>query len=71
MGTNIRGKLADKIKQLRKSRKLTQEKLAELTRIDYKYVQRIEGKNPPALKVDTLERLAKALKVKPSELLNF
>jgi transcriptional regulator with XRE-family HTH domain len=71
MDTTIRGKLADKIKQLRKSRKLTQEKLAELTRIDYKYVQRIEGKNPPALKVDTLERLAKALKVKPSELLNF
>jgi len=27
------------------------------------YIQRIEGKNPPAIKIDTIERLAKALKV--------
>ena len=42
-----------------------------MAEIDYKYLQRLEGKNPPALKVDTIEKLAKALKVKPSELLRF
>lgn len=50
---------------------MTQEKLSEIAGIDYKYIQRLEGKNPPALKVDTIERLAKALKVKPAELLRF
>jgi DNA-binding Xre family transcriptional regulator len=42
-----------------------------LAEIDYKYLQKIEGKNPPALKIDTIEKLAKALKVKPAELLEF
>jgi transcriptional regulator with XRE-family HTH domain len=67
----IRLKLGKRIKELRKKRDYTQDKLSEVTGIDYKYVQRIEGKNPPALKIDTIERLAKALKVKPAELLNF
>lgn len=49
----------------------TQDKLSEVANIDYKYVQRIEGKNPPALKIDTIEKIAKALKVKPAELLKY
>lgn len=68
METNIRLRLRERIRELRKKRGYTQEKLSELASIDYKYIQRIESKNPPALKVDTIERLAKALKVKPSEL---
>jgi transcriptional regulator with XRE-family HTH domain len=68
METNIRLRLRERIRELRKKRGYTQEKLSELANIDYKYIQRIESKNPPALKVDTIERLAKALKVKPSEL---
>ena len=71
METNIRLKIGRMIKELRKKRKLTQEKFSETAEIDYKYLQRIEGKNPPALKIDTIERLAKALKVKPAELLKF
>lgn len=71
METNIRLRIGGKIKELRKKRGLTQDKLSELTEIDYKYLQRIEGKNPPALKIDTIGRLAKALKVKPAELLKF
>ena len=50
-------------------RKLTQWKFSEVAEIDYKYLQRIEGKNPPALKIDTIGKLAKALKVKPADLL--
>lgn len=68
METNIRLRLGARIKALRRKNGHTQERLSELASIDYKYLQRIEGKNPPALKVDTIERLAKALKVNPSKL---
>ena len=71
MESSIRLKIGKKIKELRKECNYTQEKLAELTKIDYKYLQRIEGKNPPALKIDTIDKLAIALNTKPSELLNF
>ncbi len=69
MKTSIRLQLGSKIKELRKECGYTQEKLAELAGIDYKYLQRIEGKNPPAVKIDTLEKLAEALKTTPSDLL--
>ena len=68
---SIRLKIGKRIKELRKKCGYTQDKLSEVAEIDYKYIQRIEGKNPPALKIDTIERLAKALKVKPAELLRF
>jgi len=71
MYTTIRLKLGKRIKELRMQRGYTQEKLSETANIDYKYLQRIEGKTPPALKVDTIEKLAKALKVNPDELLKF
>jgi transcriptional regulator with XRE-family HTH domain len=71
METKIKLKLAQRIKQLRKSLDLTQEKLSEVSGIDYKYIQRIEGKNPPNIKLETIERLAKTLKTTPSKLLDF
>lgn len=71
MDKEIRLRLGKKIKSLRQKLNLTQEELAEISEIDYKYIQRIEGKTPPALKIDTIGRLAKALKVKPVELLDF
>ncbi len=71
MKVNIRLKLGEQIKNLRKKRGYTQEKLAETAGVDYKYLQRIEGKNPPGLKIDTIEKFAKALKVKPDKLLKF
>lgn len=69
MATLIRLKIGKKIKDLRKKRGYTQDQLAELAEIDYKYLQRIEGKTPPNLKVETIEKLAKALKTSPSHLL--
>jgi len=71
MEINIRLKLGKRIKELRRKCGYTQEELAGLAIIDYKYLQRIEGKNPPAIKIDTIEKLAKALKTKPAELLKF
>lgn len=63
--------LARRIKLLREKKRITQEKLAALTGIDYKYLQKIEGKNPPAIRIDTIETLAKALKTSCSTLLKF
>ncbi len=71
MDTAIRLKLAKKVKQLRKRLGLTQEKLSEVSGIDYKYIQRIEGKRPPNIKLETIEKLAKTLKTTPSKLLDF
>ena len=71
MNSLIRLKLAKRIKELRQKCGYTQDKLSEITEIDVKYIQRIEGKNPPNIRVETIERLAKALKTTPSKLLDF
>jgi transcriptional regulator with XRE-family HTH domain len=63
--------LGKKIKMFRARRKLTQEQLAEFTKTSYKYIQRIEGKNPPDIRLTTIEKLARALKTSPSKLLEF
>jgi len=69
MEKSIRKKFGRKLKELRKNLNLTQEKLSELAEIDYKYLQRIEGKDPPNIKLETIERLARSLKTTPSKLL--
>ena len=62
-------KLGDNIQKIRKSKGLTQEKLAELAKIDPKSIIEIEnGKRNPSLK--TIHKIALALKVKPQELLD-
>ena len=71
MKPTARLKLAERVKTLRKKKGLTQEKLADLVGIDYKYLQRIEGKNPPAVRIDTIEKLAKVFKISCSKLLDF
>ena len=63
--------MAKRIKALRKKRGLTQEQLADLVGIDYKYLQKMEGKNPPAVRIDTIEKLAKVFKITCSKLLDF
>ena len=70
MKENIKIKLGQKIKATRQKRKLTQEDLASNADIDYKYLQRIEGKNPPDLGIVLIEKLAKALKTTTSKLLD-
>ena len=70
MSDTLRVKIGSKIKKLRISLNLTQAGLAEIAGIDYKYLQKIEGKNTPDLKLDTLQKLAKALKTTPAKLLD-
>jgi transcriptional regulator with XRE-family HTH domain len=71
MNTDIRLKLAKRIKELRGRCGLTQEQLAEISGIDYKHIQLLESKNPSAAKLDTLEKLAKAFKISPAQLIKF
>jgi transcriptional regulator with XRE-family HTH domain len=71
MDTGIEKKLSKRIKELRKKNGLTQEKLAELSGIDYKHIQLLESSNPSAAKINTVAKLAKAFKLTTSQLLDF
>ncbi len=71
MNIEVNRKLAKRIRELREKRGLTQEKLSELSDIDYKHIQLLESKNPPAAKLDTIDKLAKAFNITLSKLLNF
>ncbi len=67
---DIPQKLGRRIKELRKLRKLTQEKLAEQTEISYRFLSRLEvGHKSPS--IETLTRLAEALDVELWELFDF
>ncbi len=66
--TTFRQKLGLKIRKFRKQKEITQEKLAELAKIDYSYLNLIEnGNRNPSIKVIT--KIARALGVSPKELL--
>ena len=67
----IRLKLANRLRKLRAKYKLTQEQASEKMGLDSRYYQRLESRKPPAVKIDTLEKLAKAFKVSCSKLLDF
>lgn len=59
------------IRSLRIDRKLTQEELAGKSAISLKYIQRIEGKNPPNIGIQSIGKLAGALGVEAWKLLKF
>lgn len=65
----LRKKFAKNLKASRKLQNMSQEILAEKLDINVRYIQKLEGKNTPNIKLDTLEKLAKALTLKPFELL--
>lgn len=49
----------------------TQEKLAELSGVDYKHIQLLESTDPSSPTLDTLEKLAKAFAISTSKLIDF
>lgn len=62
--------LGMRVREVRKKRQLSQEKLAEKVGVDPKQISRIEGgKSAPSL--DTLESLARSLQVEMKDLLDF
>ena len=69
--SQINIKLAKRIKNLRIRKGLTQLRLAELAGLDYKHVQNLEGQKPDDIGLSSIEKIAKALKITPSKLLDF
>ena len=67
----IQLKLSARIRQLRKDYGYTQVKLAELSGIEYKHIQRLESKQPDNPKITTLEKLANAFKISLPEFIDF
>ena len=67
----IEQKLSKRLRELRKEYSYTQEQLAELADIDYKHIQLLESANPPSIRLNTLEKIAKAFNMTPSELIDF
>lgn len=68
---NINSRFGRHLKDLRRKRKLTQEELAEMAELEYKYIQRLEGKKPSSPTLNTLEKLARAFNTSISKLLNL
>lgn len=68
---NINTKFSNTLKQLRKSKGLTQEKLAEMSDIDYKYLQKLESKNPSSPTLSVLEKLSHGLGITLTEFITF
>ncbi len=67
---NTKELLGLKVKEFRKQRKLTQEKLAEIIGVDNGYISKLEvGQNFPS--ISTLEKIAEALGVELYELFQF
>jgi putative transcriptional regulator len=71
MAQNIKLRFAQRLRELRDEHNLTQQRLSELSKIDYKHIQRLESKNPPAARIDTLEKIAKAFDIPIHELVTF
>ena len=56
---------------MRLEKGLTQEELASRARISLKYVQRIEGKNPPNLGIESIQKLAQGFGIEMWVLVKF
>lgn len=68
--SDFKKKFGINLKVIRKSRNITQEKLAELIDLHYRQMSKIEtGENFPSSK--TIEKICYALKVSPSKLFDF
>lgn len=68
---NINTKFSNTLKQLRKNKGLTQEKLAEMSDIDYKYLQKLESSNPSSPTLSVLEKLSSGLGITLTEFIKF
>ncbi len=63
-------RFANALKKLRKAKGLTQETLAQRAGVDYKYLQKLEGRNPSSPTLATMEKLANGLDVTLVELVS-
>ncbi len=54
-------KVAARIRTLRKNRELSQQKLGELSGLEYKHIQLLESSKPPNARIDSIYNIAKGL----------
>ncbi len=67
---NIKKLLGQRLKEIRKNKKITQERLAELIGIDTSSISHIEnGKYYPT--AENLDKILEILDIKPNELFSF
>jgi transcriptional regulator with XRE-family HTH domain len=64
---DVRRKLGERIRELRKSAELTQEKFGELSGLSYKFIGELE-RGQVNVSLDSLAKIAEALKVKVGDL---
>jgi len=64
-----RTKFAQNLKAIREARGMTQETLAEKLDINVRYIQQLEGRLTPNVKLDTISNLARVLKVPAADFL--
>lgn len=60
--------IGQKVKQLRKDRKITQEELAEKSNLSINYISRIENKNDLHISISVLIQLADAFHISVADL---
>jgi len=58
-----------KLRTLRRTKGITQRKLAERTGVDFSYISKLENDRVPPPAADTVVRICEALSVDPDELL--
>jgi len=68
---NINIAFGKRLKELRRKKKMTQEELAYLAELEYKYIQRLESKKPSSPTLNTLQKLARAFNTSLPKLLNL
>lgn len=66
---SARSKFGQAVKKLRKKYFWTQERLAKRAGISKSYLQKIEGKNPPNVTIDTIKKIADVFRRGMSDLL--
>jgi transcriptional regulator with XRE-family HTH domain len=71
MTSDIGIRLAKRLKALREDRGWTQEDAARKCKMEYKYYQRYESKNPRDMRLSTLEKIAKAFGMESNDLITF
>lgn len=68
---DINNIFAKRLRELRKNKGLTQEKLAEMSDIDYKYLQKLESSNPSSPTLSVLAKLSHGLGITLTEFITL
>ncbi len=69
MAEELRQKFAKNLKFFREKAGLTQVEFAQRLKISARYVQQLEGKRVPNVRLSTLEQIAKIFEISPSMLI--